>query len=222
MACIMAFSGTSVIASAAETKPSDRFSSSEIQISDSTTDMYVTNNNTKQVDILRSVKESDGTYSYYGWYDVGNKKDFVDRESDFKTTTANGSIVYTAKGKDAIVIANINNGSMHTETNEITFPTPWVSDVSYGSVDSDESSELAIAALYAGVVQCPITSLILSIASYVFSQHINDTYYKKITYSRDLDTCTLQQYNVVTWYKNPNYTGSLGTTQSDIREYYLC
>ncbi len=228
MVCVMMFNGVLISANAETRQGGNSYSSSEVRISDSTIDTYVTNISTKQVDVLRSVRESDGTYSYYGWYDVGNEKDYMNRESDFKTTVTNGAVVYTTNGKASRVVATLdgkdttNNGNSSRGINGV-FPTKWSAmDPDYGNIATDVADAISLASILASVAGVGTPATLMSIASYIIGRNIVTVYYKRTKYVRAYDACTQQYYYVTNWYSNANYTGLINTTKTDIHEDYLC
>lgn len=220
--------GTYISANAGTLQVGNSYSSSEVSINDSTIDTYITNISTKQVDVLRSVRESDGTYSYYGWYDVGNEKYYMNIESDFKTKVINGAVVYTPKGKASRVVATLDDKAKianGTSSRGVygAFPTKWSAmDPEYGNIATDVADAVSLASILASLAGVGNPALLMSIASYIIGRNIVTVYYKRTKYVRAYDACTQQYYYVTNWYSKANYTGLINTTKTDVREDYLC
>lgn len=228
MAFVLIIGGVSINARAESKQATNNYITSEVEISDTTIDMYVTSKNTKQVDILRSVRENNGNYSYYGWLDVGDEKEHINRKSDFNITVMNGSVVYTSKGEAPRVVATIdtkeveNYGNNSKETKSM-YPLPWRADTpKYSSVATDVGNAISVAAILAAVAGFGGASTFMSIAALIIANNIPTTYYVRTEYYRVYDPCTQQYYYTTVWYSNPNYTGYIDSSTSDIYERYLC
>lgn len=226
MICVMIFGSASINAKAAIKPEANQYITSDVKISDTVTDTYVTNKNTKQVDVVRVIRESDGTLYYYGWFDIRYKNEHLNRESDFITTKTNESVVITLKGEEPRVVANLDNeeamnyGNSSIESKSM-FPTPWVAGTpKYSNVIMDVGNVLTVATAIAGIANVGI-GLVMTAATLIVTNNITLAYYVKTQYYRAYDALTQQYYYVTSFYTNANYTGHIDTKTSIIYEIYL-
>jgi len=207
----------------------DNYSSQEVKISGTVYELYVTNNRTGQIDVLRVTKNNDGTCSSQGWLDIENVNTYKSKSPDFQVGVDNGQIFYKESNgvsKALGVINNKSDGKMSEvpSTARITYPTGWYADeTKYGSIGTDLANVVAVAAALLTVGGLGAgTSTVITVANYIIANKVPIVYYGKTRYSRALSACEQEYYYEVKWYKNSNYTGLVGTSKGGTEVVNLC
>lgn len=207
----------------------NNYSFKTVELNDKTYNLYVTDNRTGQIDLLRVSKNNDGICSSQGWIDIGNLDEYQTRNPDFQVIVNENQILYKdSNGTDKIVgIVNqgINNKMLRIpSTPKITYPTDWYADETfYSSVGTDLGNVLSVAVILLTVGGLGVApGLVMSIATIIVSNKIPIVYYAKTRYSRVLSPCEQEYYYEVQWYKDAARTELIGTSKGTTEVVNLC
>lgn len=207
----------------------NHYSFKTVEISDKTYNLYVTDNRTGQMDVLRVSKNNDGTCSSQGWIDIGNLNEYQTRNPDFQVIVDENQILYKDSSETDKILGMINQDNNNrmlriSPTPKITYPTDWYADEPfYSSVGTDLGNVLSVAAILLGVGGLGLApGTVMSIASIIISNKIPIVYYTKTRYSRVLSPCEQEYYYEVQWYKDAGRTELIGTSKGGTEVVNLC
>lgn len=187
---------------------------------------YITNNKTRQTEIVRLIFESDGTITTYGWLDPNVQSGRTEANSDFHTLVVDGNIVYSDNFIGSKVVASITpveieGGNAYSA--ELNFPTKWSSETLDKNAALNPGSSIAVVISIVATILGIGTgaAIVLTLAQYIVGNGLSMIYYREVRWSRLLDLLTQEYYSVYTFYKNSNYTGKYGEYTSPKQTVYL-